>query len=99
MIERLKSIRFSLRGIWVLISTEASIKVQLFVALVAVVLGIYFNISITEWLIQSLMIAIVLVAESLNTGIEKLSDFVQSEYDEKIKLVKEVLKIILKIFF
>jgi diacylglycerol kinase (ATP) len=90
MIERLKSVRFSLRGIWVLISTEASIKVQLFIALVAVVLGIYFNISITEWLIQSLMIAIVLVAESLNTGIEKLSDFVQSEYDEKIKLVKDI---------
>lgn len=37
-----------------------------------------------------MMIAIVLVAESLNTGIEKLSDIVHPDYHEKIKVVKDI---------
>jgi diacylglycerol kinase (ATP) len=36
------------------------------------------------------MIAIVLVSESLNTGIEKLSDFIHPEYHEKIKVIKDI---------
>ena len=90
LIGRLKSVRFSLQGIWLLITTEASIKVQLVVAVIATIMGFQFNISNTEWLIQTMMIAIVLVAESLNTGIEKLSDFVQPEYHDKIKVVKDI---------
>lgn len=52
--------------------------------------GFYFDISITEWLIQTLVIGLVLVAESLNTGIEKLSDFVHPEYDKRIGFIKDV---------
>ena len=49
-----------------------------------------FNISATEWLIQHLIIGLVLVAESLNTGIEKLADFVHPEYHKKIGFIKDV---------
>jgi diacylglycerol kinase (ATP) len=90
LIGRLKSVRFSLHGIWLLVTTETNIKIQLIIAIITVVLGFYFNISAIEWLIQTMMIAIVLVAESLNTGIEKLSDIVHSDYHEKIKVVKDI---------
>lgn len=90
LIERLKSVRFSLKGIWLLITTEASIKIQIVIAIIAIIMGFYFEISTTEWLIQTLMIGIVLVAESLNTGIEKLSDFVHPDYHSKIGFVKDV---------
>lgn len=63
---------------------------QVAIAIIAVVMGFYFDISATEWLIQSLMIAVVLVAESLNTAIEKLCDFVQPNYDRKIKVIKDI---------
>lgn len=87
---RLKAILFSLKGIWLLITTENSIKVQLFVAIFITVIGFYFQISTTEWLIQTLVIGLVLVAESLNTGIEKLSDFVHPDYHKKIGFIKDV---------
>lgn len=89
-IERLKSIRFALRGVWFLISTEGSIKIQMVVALLAVGAGFYFEISSTEWLCQMIVIGLVLVAESLNTGIEKLSDFIHPDYHEKIGFIKDV---------
>ena len=89
-IERLKSIRFALRGIWFLITTEASIQVQVGVAVIATIAGFYFNISTTEWLAQVLVIGLVLVAESLNTSIEKLSDFIHPDYHKKIGFIKDV---------
>lgn len=90
VIGRLRSIKFSLRGIWFLLTTENSIKVQVFFAVIITIAGFYFDISIAEWLIQTLVIGLVLVAESLNTGIEKLSDFVHPEYHKKIGFIKDV---------
>lgn len=89
-IERLKSIRFALRGVWFLISTEGSIKIQVVVALIATIMGFYFEISLVEWMIQFTVIGLVLVAESLNTGIEKLSDFIHPDYHKKIGFIKDV---------
>ena len=46
--------------------------------------------STLEWILQTLAIGLVLVAESLNTGIEKLADFIHPEYHEKIGFIKDV---------
>lgn len=90
VVERLRGIKFSLKGIWLLITTESSIKAQLFFAILVTIAGFYFQISSTEWLVQITIIGLVLVAESLNTGIEKLSDFVHPDYHEKIGFIKDI---------
>ncbi len=90
IVERIRSIKFSLRGIWFLISTENSIKAQLFIIFLISLAGFYFEINTNEWLMQTLAIGLVLVAESLNTGIEKLADFVHPDYHEKIGFIKDV---------
>jgi diacylglycerol kinase (ATP) len=90
IVERLKSIRYALRGIWLLIKSEASIKIQVSIAVLGIAMGFYFDISATEWLAQLLVIGLVLVAEALNTGIEKLSDFIHPDYHEKIGFIKDV---------
>lgn len=87
---RIKSIGFSFRGIWILIRTESSIKIQLFVAVLATILGFYFDLTSTEWMLQFLVIGLVLVAEALNTAIEKLADFVHPDFHKKIGLIKDI---------
>jgi diacylglycerol kinase (ATP) len=87
---RLRSFKFALKGTWLLITTEDSIKAQLFVAILITILGLYFNISNIEWMFQFLAIGLVLVAESLNTAVEKLADFVHPEYHEKIGFIKDI---------
>jgi diacylglycerol kinase (ATP) len=87
---RWKSVGFALRGALLLIGTEASIKVQVFIAIVMTAAGFFFEISNTEWILQILTIAIILGVEGLNTAIEKISDYVQSDFDEKIGLIKDV---------
>ena len=87
---RLRSLKFALRGMWLLMTTEDSIKAQLFVAVIAVVLGFYFDISNVEWMIQFLAIGLVLVAEAANTAIEEVADFIHPEYHKKIGLIKDI---------
>ena len=87
---RLRSFKFALKGTWLLITTEDSIKAQLFVAILITILGVYFNISNTEWMFQFLAIGLVLVDESLNTALEKLADFVHPEYNKKIGFIKDI---------
>ncbi len=81
---------FALRGALLLIRTEASIKVQVFIALVMTAAGFFFEISNTEWSVQILTIAVIMGAEGLNTAIEKMADYVQPEFDKKIGTIKDV---------
>ena len=87
---RLKSLKFALRGAWLLITTEHSIMVQFSIGILVTILGFFMNLTSTEWMFQFLAIGMVLVAESLNTGIEKLCDFVHPDYHKKIGFIKDI---------
>ena len=87
---RIKSVGFALRGALLLIRTEASIKVQVFIAIVMTAAGFYFDISNTEWIVQILTIAVIMGTEGLNTAIEKVADYIQPEFDKKIGIIKDV---------
>jgi len=87
---RIKAVGYAVRGAILLIRTEASIKVQVVLALLVTALGFYFEISNVEWILQILAIAMVLGTEGLNTAVEKLADFCQPEFDEKIGFIKDI---------
>lgn len=87
---RLRSLKFAIKGMWLLATTEDSIKAQLFIGLLAVVAGFYFDISNIEWMIQLIITALVLVAEASNTAVEKMADFVHPDYHKKIGFIKDI---------
>jgi diacylglycerol kinase (ATP) len=87
---RLRSLKYAFKGFYILVTTEDSIKAQLFFALIATILGLYFSISVTEWCLQYIVIGLVLVAEAANTAIEELADFIHPEFHVKIGLVKDI---------
>ena len=89
-INRLKSVGYAFKGLMVLLKTENSIKLQLFIAITVTVAGFYFHISTTEWLIQLIMIAVVMSVEGANTAIEYMADFIHPEYNDKIGKIKDV---------
>ncbi len=64
--------------------------VQFSIGIIITILGFVMQISATEWMFQLLAIGLVLVAESLNTGIEKLSDFVHPGYHKRIGFIKDI---------
>ncbi len=90
IINRLKSVGYAFKGMLILIKTEASIKVQVFIAIVVTIAGFYFEISKTEWIAQLAMIGLVISIEGINTAIEYIADFIHPEYHKKIGLIKDV---------
>jgi len=87
---RVRSLKFAIRGVWILLKSEHSIQVQTVIVILMTILGFVMELSRMEWLFQVLAFGLVLVAESLNTAIEKFCDFVNPEYDEKIGIIKDI---------
>ena len=90
LVNRLKSIGWAFKGAIRLFKTEASIKVQLFVALLVTIAGFYFEISKTEWLFQIAMIGLVMSIEGINTAIEYMADFIHPERQKTIGHIKDI---------
>ncbi|AEM72297.1 diacylglycerol kinase [Allomuricauda ruestringensis DSM 13258] len=87
---RIKSVGYALKGMFLLLRTEPSIKIQFVITLVVTAFGFYFQISNTEWILQLLAIGLVMGVEGVNTAIEKICDYVQPKLDPKIGLIKDI---------
>lgn len=87
---RLRSLKFAFKGAYLLLTTEHSIMMQFSLGIAVTILGFVMQISATEWMFQLLAVGIVLVAESLNTGIEKICDFIHPDYHERIGFIKDI---------
>ncbi len=87
---RIKSVKYAAKGFWILITSENSIIAQLIIGVLMTIVGFIMHISATEWMFQVFSIGLVLVAESLNTGIEKLADFIHPDYHKQIGRIKDI---------
>ena len=90
LLNRFKSIGFAFKGAIILVTTEASIKIQLCIGFIMTIIGFYYNLSATEWIIQCLTIGLVITIEGVNTVIEEIADFIHPEHHTKIGLIKDI---------
>ncbi|MCI4666710.1 MAG: diacylglycerol kinase family protein [Bacteroidia bacterium] len=87
---RLKSFGYAFKGIWTLISSQTNAKIHLLAVVVITALGFYLNLSPTEWCLIILCMALVLMAEAINTAIEFLVDLVSPDYHPLAGKAKDV---------
>ncbi len=90
LIGRVKSFRYAFKGAFFLITTEHSVITQSLLAVILIISGFLFHITKTEWLFQVLVIGLVLSIEGLNTAVEKLCDFIHSDYHKHIGFIKDI---------
>jgi diacylglycerol kinase len=88
--KRIKSLGHAVRGVVFCVGNEANFRLELLAAAGVVVAGIVFGLSVAEWLCITGCITLVLVAEVLNTAVEKICDLYSDAYNPKIKIVKDV---------
>ena len=88
--KRIKGLIIALSGMFFLLKNEDSIKVQSLFFLLFIFLGYYFEITKNEWIIHIILIGFILTAEALNTVAEKICDFINPKYDDRIKLIKDI---------
>ncbi len=86
----LEALCHSLDGIKYALQTERSLKIEFVLAIIAVGLGIFLELSLTQFAVIFLTIGVVLLAELMNTAIEVMLDLYTQEYNKNIKLAKDV---------
>ena len=85
-----ESLKCSINGIKYVFASQRNILIQFIVGTIAVIIGIFFKISVIEWCILCLTMSLVFFAEFINTAIETTVDLITEEYNEKAKIAKDV---------
>lgn len=85
-----KSVGHALDGIEYAINHERNIKIEIFLAIIASILGFILKISIIEWIVIILLIALIISLELINTSIERCVDLVTKDYHDLAKVSKDM---------
>lgn len=86
----LEALKNSINGIKYTIKSGRNFKIQLVFAVVAILAGIVFKISMQEWTILTIIIFLVLLAEMVNTAVETIVNMITTEYNENAKNAKDI---------
>ncbi len=90
LIKRAKSFTHAGRGLWVFLKTTHNAWIHVALLMVAIVLGMYFDITHIEWLSLVLAGGFVLVSEAFNTAIEIDIDLTSPTYHPYARDTKDV---------
>ena len=84
------SVGHAIDGIDYAINHERNVKIEMLFGILVSIAGFLFHISIFEWLVILLTIAMVITLEFINTAIERVVDLVTTDYKELAKSAKDV---------
>jgi len=87
---RIRSIKYALEGISILLKTQYNAWIHLAVTVIVILTGIILNISALHWVIIIVAIVSVWVAEALNTAFELLCDVTHPAFHPVVKKAKDV---------
>ncbi len=90
MKKRLISFKYAFNGLKILLREEVNARIHLFATICVIIAGFFFEITSIEWIAVFFAIGFVLTAETLNTAIENMADFISPEKHEKIKRIKDL---------
>lgn len=87
---RLKSFVYAGRGLRWLAQDEHNAWLHLAASATVIVAGIALKVSLEDWRWIVIAVALVWVAEAINTAVEELCDHVSPEFDLSIGRVKDI---------
>ena len=87
---RLHSMRFAINGLKILWAEQHNARVHFAATVAVLLLALILRMPLTQCAILLLLIAIVWVAEALNSAVEYLCDKVSAEHDPLIGKAKDV---------
>ena len=87
---RARSFRYAFRGLMLVFLHQHNFRIHVTAALAAILLGIIFKISSTEWMFIIAAIGLVFTAETFNTAIEEMTDLVSPQQNNKAGNIKDI---------
>ncbi len=86
----LKSFQYAFSGIKAAILAEKNMRIHLFISMLVIIFGLWFSLTIVEWVVILFAIGGMLALEMINSAIERLVDLVTEEYHPLAKSAKDI---------
>ena len=87
----IESFNAAIEGFFYVIKTERNMRIHFLLAVLILLIGIYFNFTAKEIMILAITITLVLAAEMINTAVELIVDIiVNMEFHPIAKVIKDV---------
>lgn len=80
----------ALDGIIYAVTTQSNIKKQLVIAVVVMLISLFFDLNKAEFLCLMFTVVLIIIAEMINTAIETVVDLYTDLYHPKAKIAKDV---------
>lgn len=87
---RLRAFRYAISGLVESMKREAHMKIHVAAAMLTLAAGYLFSITAVEWMLVSICMALVMMAELFNTAIEKICDLVEPNQHPAVKYIKDI---------
>jgi diacylglycerol kinase (ATP) len=85
-----KSLLYSINGIFWMLKSERNFQLEVFALIINLFLIVYFKLNSSDVALILLVCFLVLIAETINTAIEKICDFVEPNFNKKIGIIKDI---------
>ena len=87
---RLKSFKHAFAGLAILLREQHNARIHLLATLLVLGLAAWLDVTRTDWVLLLLTVAMVWMAEALNSGLEYLCDAAVPDHHELIARAKDV---------
>ena len=85
-----KAFNAAIEGILYTFKSERNMKIHYFLAVVVLIISLFFDLTKVEMLLLTFAISLVVISEMFNTAIEKTIDMITEEYNPLAKIAKDV---------
>ena len=86
-----KSFRYAIKGLVKTVREEQNLQIQGSIALIAIILAIYFKIDRLEWALLIFVIGLVILMEIANSAIERITDVLKPRINGYVKEIKDIM--------
>ncbi len=85
-----ESLNHAIRGVFYVLKTQKSLRIQFVIGAVVLFISIFLDLTWSEWVILSLTIIVVLIAEMFNTAVEIMANLLTNTYNPNIRIIKDI---------
>ena len=85
----INSFKYAIEGLINVTHNEKNLRIHFIIMTCVIISGLIVKLTTFEWIICIILFGLVISAEIFNTALEKTLDYVNKEYDEKIKFIKD----------
>lgn len=83
-------LKYAFAGLVIAFKQERNFRIHLFMTVIVIIVSLFLQINMCEWLFVLFAISLVIITELINSVIERLIDYLKPENNVNAKEIKDI---------